>query len=258
MADWILVPCLVQLRADLNAIAPGRDRASDGSIADNLHGNTSDHCADEDSPALRHKDADRTNEVHAIDVDRDLNTPGLYMEDVVQHILGRCRSGAEKRLRYIIFDRRIWEASNGWQQRAYTGPNAHDHHAHFSSSYESAREASKASWHLEDIPVALTEADKTWLKAEIRTAVRDLLTVDADPSARAYSLGGMVATIERRSDSVANTQFPALSGQVNMVGKAVISTTDALLTRITSVAEVLAEKIDELKAQTTPTKADHE
>ncbi|MET0419319.1 MAG: hypothetical protein ABW022_25175 [Actinoplanes sp.] len=171
MAGWILVPCLVQLRTDLNAIAPGRDRASDGSIADNKHGNSSDHCVDETSPALRHKDADRTPEVHAIDVDKDLRTPGLDMEDVVQHILARCRSGAEKRLRYIIFNRRIWEASNGWRRRDYDGPNPHDHHAHFSSSYETAREASKASWHLEDIPMPLNAADKQWISAEIKKVV---------------------------------------------------------------------------------------
>lgn len=163
MSDWILVPCLVQLRKEFNEIAPGRDRESDGSIADNLHGSTSDHCADEDSPELRYKDADKTNEVHAIDVDRDLRTPGLDMEKVVQFLLGRCRSGAERRLRYIIWNRRIWEASNGWRQRAYYGKNLHDHHAHFSGTYISALEASTASWHLEDIPVALTEADKKWI-----------------------------------------------------------------------------------------------
>ncbi|WP_045743449.1 hypothetical protein, partial [Actinoplanes rectilineatus] len=59
------------------------------------------------------------------------------------------------------------EASNSWRQSSYNGASPHTEHAHFSSSYETAREASKASWHLEDIPVALTDADKKWLTAQI-------------------------------------------------------------------------------------------
>lgn len=172
MADWTLIPCLVRLRAEFDDIAPGRGRESDGTVGDTAHagGGVSDHLPDEDFPRLRDKDADSRNEVHAIDIDADLRTTGLSMEMVVQHLLGRCRSGAETRLRYIIYNRRIWEASNGWRQRAYTGDSPHTEHAHFSASYDSAREASTASWHLEEIPVALTADDKDWLADEIRKA----------------------------------------------------------------------------------------
>lgn len=178
---WILVPCLDRLRDDFNEFAPDRDRASDGTIGDAAHSSSSDHTPDEISDALRGKDADSTNEVHALDVDADLRVPGLSMETVVQHLLARCRSGAEKRLRYIIFNRRIWEASNGWRQQKYTGPNAHDKHAHFSSSYDTAREASTASWHLEDIPVALTEADKKWIRGQIDDALGDVFAGGKQP-----------------------------------------------------------------------------
>jgi hypothetical protein len=173
MADWMLVPCLAKLREEFNAIAPGRDRSSDGSIGDRAHaaGGTSDHLPDEEFPRLRGKDADSRNEVHAIDVDVDLRTPGLSMEDVVQHLLFRCRAGAETRLRYIIYNRRIWEASNDWRQRAYSGDNPHDHHAHFSASYDTRKEASVASWQLEDIPVALTADDKAWIAGQITEQV---------------------------------------------------------------------------------------
>ncbi len=171
MADWILVPCLVQLRSEFNAIAPRRDRASDGTVGDAAHaGTVSDHNPDE-TGRVPVRDADRLNEVHALDIDKDLRTPGLDMEKVVQFLLARCRAGTERRLRYIIWNRRIWEASNGWRQRTYTGANAHDQHAHFSASYDTAREASKASWHLEDIPVALTAADKQWISNEINKAL---------------------------------------------------------------------------------------
>ena len=170
MAAAVLVPCGVRLRAEFNLIAPGRDKASDGWIGDTAHQqSSSDHNPDE-TGNVPIRDADKVNEVHAIDVDDDLRESDLTMEKVVQFLLGRCRSGAEKRLRYIIFNRRIWEASNGWKQRAYTGPSPHTEHAHFSFSYTTALEASTASWHLEDIPVALTDADKKWLAAEIDKA----------------------------------------------------------------------------------------
>jgi hypothetical protein len=170
MAAAVLVPCGVRLRSDFDALAPERDTTSDGWIGDTAHQQeTSDHNPDETGSVPIH-DADKVNEVHAIDVDTDLRESDLTMEKVVQFLLGRCRSGAETRLRYIIYNRRIWEASNSWAQRAYTGPSPHTEHAHFSFSYDTAREASTASWHLEDIPVALTAADKIWLAAEIDKA----------------------------------------------------------------------------------------
>jgi hypothetical protein len=175
MATAILVPCGVRLRSDFNTVAPVRYKTSDGWIGDTAHQReVSDHNPDETGSVPIH-DADRVNEVHAVDVDVDLNESDLTMEKVVQFLLGRCRSGAENRLRYIIYNRRIWEASNGWKQRAYTGPSPHTEHAHFSFSYDTAREAATASWHLEDIPVALTPEDKKWLAAEIDKATKAAL-----------------------------------------------------------------------------------
>jgi hypothetical protein len=168
-ASWVLVPAGKSLFAAFDAVAAGRDTASDGSIGNTAHQQeVSDHNPDETGSVPIH-DADHVNEVHAIDVDDDLREPGLTMEAVVQFLLGRCRSGAEKRLRYIIYNRRIWEASNGWKQRTYTGSSPHTEHAHFSLSYETPLEASTVSWHLEDIPMALTEADKKWFSAQIAT-----------------------------------------------------------------------------------------
>lgn len=168
MADWVLIPCLKALFAEFDRIAPGRDHASDGSIGDTAHQHeVSDHNADEVGKVPIH-DADHVNEVHAIDVDNNLRESDLTMEKVVQFLLGRCRSGAEKRLRYIIYNRRIWSASSGWVQKTYTGASPHTEHAHFSASYTTSLEASTASWHLEDIPVALTAADKAWITSTIK------------------------------------------------------------------------------------------
>ena len=176
MADPRTIPCLKQLFAEFDRIAPSRDHASDGSIGNAAHeAEVSDHNDDETGSVPIH-DADHIHEVHAIDVDNNLNESDLTMEKCVQFLLGRCRSGAEKRLRYMIYNRRIWSASSGWVQKTYTGASAHTEHAHFSGSYESKLEASIASWRLEDIPVALTAADKTWIANTIKTEVQSIVT----------------------------------------------------------------------------------
>lgn len=172
MSNAFLIACAVKLRSEFDGIAPSRDKTSDGWIGDTAHEReTSDHNPDETGSVPIH-DADALNEVHAIDVDNNLNESDLTMEKCVQFLLSRCRSGAETRIRYIIYNRRIWEASNGWVQRTYTGASPHTEHAHFSFSYETAKEASTASFHLEDIPVALTLADKQWIANEIEEQVR--------------------------------------------------------------------------------------
>jgi hypothetical protein len=151
MADWVLVPCLVALRGEFNTLAAGRDKASDGSIADAAHvaGGTSDHIGDETTAAMRAKDPDSRNEVHAIDVDNSGPWPaGFSMEKAVQRIVLRHRAGQDDRLQNVIFNRRIWSRSWGWTARAYTGSNPHDHHAHFSARYTSAQEADTRPWGL--------------------------------------------------------------------------------------------------------------
>jgi hypothetical protein len=194
MASWVLIPCLKALFAEFNRIAPARDHASDGSIGDAAHQNeVSDHNPDETGSVPIH-DADHKNEVHAIDVDNNLNESDLTMEKVVQFLLGRCRSGAEKRLRYIIYNRRIWSASSGWVKKTYTGASPHTEHAHFSASYTTSHEASTASWHLEDIPVALTAADKTWItntvKAQTQSAIEAKLSAIAKEVLLDYRIAG--------------------------------------------------------------------
>src|SRR4051812_22982515 len=185
MAAPVLIPAGKRLRNDFDTLAPGRDRASDGWIGDTAHQHeVSDHNPDETGAVPIH-DADRLNEVHAIDVDADLRTPGLSMLMVVFFLVARCRSGAETRFRYIIFNRMIWEASNGWKARSYTGKSPHTEHAHFSFSYDTARENNINSYRLEDIPVALTEPDKTFIRNLVHEQVTGAVAAAIEPIAAA-------------------------------------------------------------------------
>lgn len=207
--EWHLVPCLARLRDEINALAPNRAKGADGSIGDPAHADrTSDHNPDE-TGKVPIRDADSSNEVHALDITTDLREPGLTLERVVQHVLARCRSGAERRLRYIIFDRRIWHVDQEWRQQTYTLADQHTGHAHFSASYDSAREASTASWHLEDIPVALTDADWKRFGTEIDTRVKAQLD--------AFGKRDPLATIFTRSGYLANTFAPGIAKAVAQI-----------------------------------------
>ncbi len=132
------VPASTSMVNEFNWAFPDRDKASDGTIGDAAHAaSPSNHNPDETGNTGGNEDSDSINEVHARDVDRDLRRVGWSMERCVQIILARCRSGVERRLFEIIYNRRIWTAKYGWREREYTGSNPHDHHAHFSFRYGS-------------------------------------------------------------------------------------------------------------------------
>ncbi len=135
-----LIPALARLRDEFNRLAPKRDKASDGWIGAPAHAaRTSDHNPDD------------RGYVHAIDVDVDLNLPGTTMEECVQLLVKRCREGKEKRLKYVIYNRRIWSASRGWKQEQYAGTNPHDKHAHFSGVNTPSLERDVSDFHLDDV-----------------------------------------------------------------------------------------------------------
>jgi hypothetical protein len=167
---WILVPSLVSLRAEFNAFAPDRDKATDGAIGDGEHSqSSSDHNPDETGKTPS-EDADDTNEVHAIDVDADLRKPGWVMGQCVDIIVLRHRRGQDDRLQNVIYNRTIWSRSWGWAPREYIGPNPHTQHAHFGARYTLAEENDTRPW-------GLLEADMP-TTAEIKAAVKDLLIND--------------------------------------------------------------------------------
>jgi hypothetical protein len=130
---------LISLRNEFNALAPARDKASDGAVGDAAHmAESSDHNVD-DSPGSKtpYTDPDDLPEVHAVDVDNDLNEPGWTMDRCVEIIVTRHRSHQDDRLQNVIWNRKIWSRSWGWTARAYTGASAHTEHAHFSARYGS-------------------------------------------------------------------------------------------------------------------------
>jgi hypothetical protein len=166
---WVLTKELQAFRDQMNMTFPNRDRTSDGTIGDAAHqAEKSGHNSDLTANA-EYKDGDAKDEVRAIDVDSDTGNPDVSMEDVVQHLLRLARAGQLWFIRYMIFNRRIWAASTGWTQQAYTGPSPHTEHLHLSGAYsQAADELASANYHLEDL-VALTDTDIDKIVARIFT-----------------------------------------------------------------------------------------
>ena len=200
-----LVASLARLRDEFNRMAPDRDKASDGWIGDAAHSaNVSDH-----NPAS-------DGGVHAIDVDEDLRLPGVSMEYCVQFLLAECRAGRERRLKYIIYERRIWSASGDWRQQPYTGKNAHDKHAHFSGKY-GAVERDASSYGLEDEFMAV-DYDK------IRTIVREEVDKRLDalkvPTAEENGKAALTAFRQSPTTGMSDTGRNLISAEITEAVKA--------------------------------------
>jgi hypothetical protein len=127
MPAYYLAPSLVQLRSEVNARWPGRDKASDGWIGDTSHAaRKSDHNPDWAAGGI----------VRAIDVDKDGIDPLLL-------VAAAC---ADPRTNYVIFNRRIYTRSYGFKPTTYTGANPHDKHVHVSIRHGATYEQDTSGW----------------------------------------------------------------------------------------------------------------
>ncbi|WP_205839304.1 hypothetical protein [Neorhizobium huautlense] len=141
VANWRVASCLLKLREQVNALAPNRNKASDGTIGDRSHqSRASDH-----NPWVL-----------------DSGTGVVTAMDITHHPVGGCdadliakaiRDAADKRVKYIIWNRRIANSSPvggapAWGWRPYTGRNGHTHHIHISVKPDKTNYDSTAAWTL--------------------------------------------------------------------------------------------------------------
>lgn len=167
-----LAPSLVQLRAEANAVWPGRSKVSDGWIGDTAHGaRTSDHNPDYRAGGV----------VRAI----DLTNAGL---DPDRLVAAAC---ADIRTAYVISRGLIYVRDRGFRAERYTGANGHHHHVHISIRHGAAYEQSTAPWGLAARPAANTgggasitpttseEDDMYWLRVNNGQGRGDVYEVTA-------------------------------------------------------------------------------
>ena len=138
---WRAAESLLMLRKQVNAMAPGRNKASDGMIGDAAHASRdSDH-----NPWVREGSM---GIVTACDITHDPS--GGCDADVIAEAI---RAGRDTRVKYIIWNRRIANSSaiNGtapWTWRPYGGSNPHTKHVHISVKPDKSSYDSVAAWPL--------------------------------------------------------------------------------------------------------------
>jgi murein L,D-transpeptidase YcbB/YkuD len=117
---WRLAKSLETLRAQINEAAPKRSKASDGTIGDAAHSSrSSDH-----NPWV--KDAG-VGVVTALDITHDPRN-GVDCDAIAEAL----KASRDLRIKYVIWNRRIWTPAKAQAWRSYTGANPHDKHVHIS------------------------------------------------------------------------------------------------------------------------------
>lgn len=152
---WRLARSLETLRDEINAAAPTRSKASDGTVGDLSHSaRASDH------------NPNGAGVVRAMDVTDDV--PTFSADDLATTVAGllgvhpALGSGA-----YVIRNSRIVSTDRldeGW--RPYSGSNPHDKHVHVSVATAAAGYDSTAAWLTEEDDMPFTEQ-------QLRQIVRD-------------------------------------------------------------------------------------
>lgn len=170
-----VVQCLEDLRIQLNELAPNRDKTTDGGKGDTAHQTRPSSHNEDESGTPEWRDPDTKDEIRARDFDKDLRLPGLTMMDVVLWLVAGAKRGEFWWLRYIIYQGKIWHKNNGWVVVDYYGSNTHSEHAHVNSDYsQKADNVSGCNYRLGDIPMALTDEDKEWIRKEIAVVPKNV------------------------------------------------------------------------------------
>jgi hypothetical protein len=114
---WRVAKSLLTLREQVDAMAPGRSKANDGTIGDPAHqARKSDH------------NPDANGVVTAMDVTND-PAHGADAGAIAEML----RLSKDRRIKYVISNRRIFSSLvSAWQWRPYDGMNAHIEHVHIS------------------------------------------------------------------------------------------------------------------------------
>jgi hypothetical protein len=161
---------LLTLRDQVNAMAPGRDTSSDGTIGDEAHRNRkSDHNPNDDGV------------VTAMDITHD-PAHGVDAGELAEML----RASQDRRIKYVISNSRIFSSEKSpWQWRPYSGPNAHTKHVHVSVMGEKSLYDNTQPWSIEKV-ATLTDSPSLEAANDFVDIVATVFGGQSDPNFSAY------------------------------------------------------------------------
>lgn len=135
LKDWRLARALTVLRSQINNQWPNRSKESDGTIGDAKHASRkSDH-----NPWVH--DSNDQPVVTALDVTHD-PANGVDCTKISAEILN------DPRVKYIIWNGRIWNPKEGMKWRKYIGDDPHTKHMHVSVKAEEKLFDNEKPWEI--------------------------------------------------------------------------------------------------------------
>jgi hypothetical protein len=111
---------VIQFREQADDAYPDRDRRSDGTIGDARHSKTKSD----------HNPCPNTGFVRAFDLDASLDGKNATAHYLANQI--RINAKRDKRIAYVIFNKRIASKRTLWRWIKYRGTNPHTQHIHIS------------------------------------------------------------------------------------------------------------------------------
>ena len=135
---WRVAESLLTLRRQIDTMAPGRNKSSDGTIGDASHqSRNSDHNPNSDGVVTA---MDITNDpAHGADA------PALG------ELL---RLSGDPRIKYVISNARIFSSKiSPWKWRPYDGANAHREHIHISVMDQKSKYDDKTPWQIDNMAI---------------------------------------------------------------------------------------------------------
>ncbi len=112
--SWYVAPSLQQLRDEVNAVWPGRDKTSDGSVGDLSHL----------ARKSAHNPAPATDPSPGVVRARDFDKDGMDSWRLVTVAIN------DPRTEVVIYSGSHWSRKYGFERRAYYGANSHHGHVH--------------------------------------------------------------------------------------------------------------------------------
>lgn len=136
---WRVAASLNKLLDQINQAAPGRSTASDGSIGDASH--QAQACSSQ------HNSCCVLYQGVWIVRARDFTHDPAHGADMAV-IAENLRLSRDRRIRYVIFNRRSFSPNSNWQWVPYSGDNTHEHHMHVSTWDDAGRFDDVTTWQI--------------------------------------------------------------------------------------------------------------